>query len=117
MGYKNDEEVKRKTIAPYQEFKYVYNYDRESLNNEDTYDVLPIRISLRDKYDSLMNYANRSFTIETTGPIKIIGPKVQSLLGGQITVYVRSLNDKGRAKVKFIFDDEIKEIELNVNQN
>ena len=62
-----------------------------------------------------MNYANRSFAIETTGPIKIIGPKVQSLIGGQITVYVRSLSNKGKAKVKFIFDDEIKEIELNVN--
>ena len=113
-GYINDKEVVSQTIAPYLNFKYEYKYDRDTLVNEDTYDVLPIRISLKDINNDLMNYAHRAFEIETSGPIELIGPKYQSLLGGQMTIYVKSKLEKGSAKVIIKFDDEIKEISLIV---
>ena len=114
MGYKDDKEVIKRRIAPYLKFKYVYKYDRIILSNEETYDVLPIRISYQDEDGNIMNYASRAFKVETTGPIKLIGPEINNLLGGQMTVYVRSLKEKGKAKIKFTFEDEIKEIELEV---
>ena len=113
-GYINDQEVASQIIAPYFEFNYEFKYDNLELHNEETYDVLPIRISLKDKYGDLMNYASRSFEIKTSGPIKLIGPKYQSLLGGQITVYIKSLNEKGIGKVSFIFDDYQKDLEIEV---
>ena len=114
VGYKDDKEVISRTIAPYLKFHYQFNYKRDYLLNEDSYDVLPIRVSLRDEFGALMNYAERSFTIETKGPIKLIGPKIQSLIGGQITVYIRSLHEKGKGKVIITFPGEVKEIELEV---
>ena len=114
VGYIKDKEVISKTISPYFKFHYQYDFDRTVLENKETYDVLPIRISYRDEDGSLMNYASRSFKIETNGPIKLIGPSIQSLLGGQITIYIKSLNMKGKGNIKIIFDDEIKEIEVDV---
>ena len=55
-----------------------------------TYDVAIVRLSAVDENNRLLNFCNDPVSLETTGPIEIIGPKMVSLSGGMGGVYVRS---------------------------
>ena len=39
------------------------------------------------------------FLLETEGEIEIIGPKIVSLLGGQLSVYIKSKSKPGNGKL------------------
>ena len=79
----------------------------------DTYDVLPIIIKFVDPDGNVMPYANKPIQVKAEGNVSILGPQLQNLLGGQITIYVRSLK-KGKGKVIISNEMETKEIELTV---
>ena len=66
-----------------------------------------------DPNGNVMPYANRAIKVTAEGNVSILGPELQTLLGGQITIYVRSLN-KGKGKVIISNEMETKEIELVV---
>ena len=61
-----------------------------------------------------MQYANRVVDISYSGPITVLGESHQALLGGQLSLYVLSKNEKGKAKITIKVDDIVKEIELEV---
>ena len=113
VGIKDDKEALRKTIAPSLCFHMDYQYDRDYLIEEDSYDVLPIVISFVDKDNNVMPYANKPISIKTSGNISLLGPALQTLLGGQITIYIRS-NGKGEGKVSITSELETKEIPLTI---
>ena len=112
-GYKNNKEVLIKEIGPSKVFDLKVETSRDYLEAKDTYDVLRIKLSHVDEYNSLMYYSQRIVNIKTEGPLELIGPENQALLGGQLSVFVRS-KGKGSAKVKFKMDDIEKEISLEV---
>lgn len=112
-GIKENKEVIVKRIAPSLEFHYEYLCPRNELIVSDTYDVLPIVVRFVDPDGTVMPYANRAIKVTTEGNVSILGPELQTLLGGQITIYVRSLN-KGNGKVIISNEMETKEIELVV---
>ena len=111
---KDGEIVSIKTIRPSHKFHINYEYDRNVLKNEETYDVLPIRVSFVDEDDNVMKYANKAIDIKVEGQAELIGPSMQTLLGGQITLYIKSKKDPGNAKVIIASELETKEIELEV---
>ena len=113
VGIKDNKEMIKKTIAPSLEFHMNYEYERDYLVEEDSYDVLPITVSFVDKDNNVMPYANRAIEIKTEGSVSLLGPSLQTLLGGQITLYIRS-NGKGKGKVIIQSELETKEIELEV---
>jgi len=45
----------------------------------------------------------------------VLGDKHQSLIGGQLSLFVLSENKKGKAKVKISIDNKVKEVELSVD--
>ena len=112
-GYKGDKEVLVKEIGPSKVFDLKVEANRDYLEQKETYDVLRIKLSHVDEYDSLMYYSQRVVNIQTEGPIELIGPESQTLLGGQLSVYIRS-KGKGSAKVKFKMDDIEKEMNLEI---
>lgn len=112
-GIKDDKEVISKRIAPSLDFHYEYELERNELIEGDTYDVLPIKVTFVDPDKNVMPYANKSLRVTSEGNVKVLGPELQTLLGGQITIYVRSLS-KGKGKVVIANDLETKEIELIV---
>ena len=61
-----------------------------------------------------MQYSQRIVEVETEGPIELVGPKQQTLLGGQLTLYINSLNKTGNASVKIKMDDIEKTIDIKV---
>ena len=58
-----------------------------------------ILIKLVDDYGNPIIYANDTFTIDTEGPIEIIGPKVISLIGGSIGFWVKTKGSSGIASI------------------
>ena len=112
-GYKGDKEVIVKEVGPSKVFDLKVETSRDYLEPKETYDVLRIKLSHVDEYDSLMYYSQRVVNIKTEGPIELIGPENQTLLGGQLSVYIRS-KGKGQGKVFLSMDDIQKEIAIEV---
>ena len=110
-GYKNDKVVLEKEIGPSKVFDLKVEPDRDYLEEKDTYDVLRIKLSHVDEYDSLMYYSQRIVEICTEGPIELIGDNKQTLIGGQLSVYIRS-KGKGQGKVILKMDNIVKEVSI-----
>ena len=113
-GYKNNQLVVTKKVGPSKQFDLEVEVSRNVLENKETYDCLPIHLRHVDENGSIMQYSNRVISVESEGPIKILGDKHQALLGGQLTIYVQSLNKTGNAKINISMDDISKEIDLVV---
>lgn len=114
-GYKNDQLVVEKKVGPSKKFDLSVECNKTTLVNADTYDAARISIKHIDENGSIMQYSNRVITIETEGPIKVLGDSHQSLLGGQLSLYVESLGQKGVGKIIIKMDDIAKDININVD--
>ena len=113
-GYKNNRLIIEKNISPSCKYHLDVVANKNTLINEETYDVCRVTIRYVDENNNIMNYANIPLILETDGPIEILGPKQVSLLGGQISVYVRSLLSSGKAKLTIKNDNVYQSIELMV---
>ena len=113
-GFTGNIKVKEVEIGPSNEFDLEVTPSKTELVNSDTYDSLKITLRHIDSHKSLMQYSNRIIEVKTEGPISLVGPKLQTLLGGQLTLYVKSENKSGIAKVKVKMDNIEKEVLINV---
>ena len=114
IGYKNGQKVKEVELGPSNEFDLEVTPNKTGLVNADTYDTLKITLRHVDSHKSLMQYSQRIVEIETNGPVTLVGPKQQTLLGGQLTLYINSLNKSGNATVKVKVDNIEKVVEIKV---
>ena len=114
VGYKDGKAVKELELGPSNEFDLEVIPNKTTLENKDTYDTLKITLRHVDSHKSLMQYSQRIVSIETEGPISLVGPKQQTLLGGQLTLYVNSINKTGNAKVTIKMDNIEKFVEIKV---
>ena len=112
-GYKDGQEVIQKEVGPSKVFDLKVETKRTTLKVENTYDVIRVKVSHVDEYDSLMYYSQRIITAKTEGAIELIGDEQQTLLGGQLSIYVRS-KEKGPGKLTLKMDNIEKVIEFNV---
>ena len=112
-GYKDGQEVIQKEVGPSKVFDLKVETKRTTLKVENTYDVARVKVSHVDEYDSLMYYSQRIITAKTEGAIELIGDEQQTLLGGQLSIYVRS-KEKGPGKLTLKMDNIEKVIEFNV---
>ena len=64
--------------------------DHENLIDAESYDVAEVRIQAQDEHGNILPFYNEPLTIETEGPIEIIGPKTVALQGGMGGAYVKS---------------------------
>ena len=112
-GYKDGQEVIQKEVGPSKVFDLKVETKRTTLKVENTYDVTRVKVSHVDEYDSLMYYSQRIITAKTEGAIELIGDEQQTLLGGQLSIYVRS-KEKGPGKLTLKMDNIEKVIEFNV---
>ena len=113
-GYINDKLVKEVEIGPSDEFDLEVTTNKEELINEDTYDTLIIKVRHVDSHHQLMEYSSHLVNIKVSGPLELIGENTQSLLGGQLSVYIKSKNEKGIGKVTLVMDEFTKEITIPV---
>lgn len=113
-GYKNNALVLTSEVGPSNKFDFETKPSKTTLINEDTYDTLMVRIRHVDEHKNVAEYSSRIVKIETNGPIELIGPKEQSLLAGQLTIYVKSKKENGPASILIKVDDLVKKIDLEV---
>ena len=113
-GYKDGQLVKEIEAGPSDLFSFNVEANKIVLVNEDTYDTARIRIQHVDNHNQICSYSSRPVKITTSGCIELIGPNIQTLLGGQLTLFVKSKNQKGKGKVLIEIDDFQKEIVFEV---
>ena len=113
-GYKNGQLVVTKKVGPSKQFDLEVKCNKTTLENKETYDATRIVLRHIDENGSTMQYSNRVVSIECEGPIRALGGNHQALLGGQLSLYVFSKQEKGEGKIKISMDDISKEISIEV---
>ena len=113
-GYKDGKMVKEVEVGPSTTFDLRLTPHKEYLINEDTYDTLRVKVEHIDEHGNLMQYSQRILHIETSGPIELIGPEYQTLLGGQLSIYIKSKQQKGVGKIKITSEEFNKELTIEV---
>lgn len=71
------------------------------LQEEDSYDVATVRFCAKDQNDNILYYCFDPVVIIVDGPLEIIGPDITPLRGGVGGTYLRTIGEKGIAKVTF----------------
>lgn len=113
-GYIGDKCLLKTTKGQVKNPKLTMTIDEKILIEDVTYDTTRIIVKLVDDYDNNIVYANDTFTIETDGPIELIGPKTIALIGGSIGFWVKTRGETGIGKIKIlserfgILEDNIK---------
>ena len=113
-GVKDGQVVKSAEVGPSTSFDLLVEPSKTELVNEDTYDTSVIRVAHIDNHGNVMEYSSRILEISTTGPIELVGPVHQSLLGGQLSLYIKSKQEKGDASVAIKMDDIEKVVKLKI---
>ncbi len=73
---------------------------QKKLKETRTYDVAEIRVSAVDEHDNVLPFFTEAVSVETEGPVRVIGPAVHVLRGGMTGIYVRSEGQEGAAKIR-----------------
>lgn len=90
-GFKNKALFAEKKISRSRKWDYEVSCSKSSLHNGESYDALRVSIRKIDENGTLMSQGNDCLLLETEGPIDIMGPRQVCLVGGGISIYVRSL--------------------------
>jgi len=113
-AYRGGALVATKMMGQSTEFVLKAKASKDILHNAETYDVARIEISLVDQYDTICAYSSLPLTLKAKGPIRVIGPSIVPLYAGRISVYVRSLEGKGKAALEISSDVNGAKIEFEV---
>lgn len=90
IGQIDGKDVIDQRLEPATSFHYEIKANKTKLINEETYDVSLVSITFVDQNRLQQHYSFKPISVETEGPIEVIGPKMLSLVGGDISIYVRS---------------------------
>lgn len=99
IGYSGDVKVIDKEYGVSNKFFFKTKIDHDLLVENDTYDVSKIDIYKVNEYDMVCDYASDVISFDVSGPIEIIGPKRVCLIGGSISIYIRTISKSGDAVV------------------
>ena len=73
--------------------------DCDRLVEDDTYDVTRIELVARDQDGNRLPYCGETVRVRVTGPAKVIGPDVFSLVGGARAFWIRTTGRSGDVTV------------------
>ena len=71
--------------------------DHTVLCEERTYDVAAVRITARDQNGNVLPFCQEAVRLQTEGPVRIIGPDLAQLRGGQGGTYLKTTGEEGDA--------------------
>jgi beta-galactosidase len=92
--------VKTLTKEPMRQAHLAVEADHQKLVEKSTYDVAALRITARDENENMLPFFLEPVTIETEGPIAVIGPTTFSLYGGIGGTYIKTVGGEGKAVVR-----------------
>ncbi|MBQ4257592.1 MAG: hypothetical protein II713_01165, partial [Clostridia bacterium] len=80
------------------------------------YDAALIRIAMKDQNDNILPFADSIVTLESEGPIAVIGPKQFPLRGGMGGTFVKTVGESGKAALTVsVSDADSVRIEFDVH--
>ena len=85
------------TRSPVTAIHLTARVDRTHLTEGDTYDAAAVRITMCDQNGAPLPFFHDAVTLETSGPIALIGPASAMLRGGCGGTYVRTTGQAGDA--------------------
>lgn len=97
---KDGKVVKTLIKEPVKSINLSHQVSHTVLKENGSYDVALVRIKAVDQNGNVLPFCNEPLTLETEGPIEIIGPKTISLKGGQFGLYVKTIGESGLAKLR-----------------
>ncbi len=74
--------------------------ERTTLREEGMWDALEVRILAEDQNGNRLVYASDALSLETEGPLELIGPETIPLRGGAAGVWLRSTGEKGKGLLR-----------------
>jgi beta-galactosidase len=101
-GYRDQKPVTEKRFGPSVRFSYRYEVQSQDLQNDETYDVSRVTVKFVDEFGTTLHYCTRVISLKTMGPIEVIGPTTVPLLGGDVSVYVRSKKVERRMEARLV---------------
>ncbi|MDD6450628.1 MAG: glycoside hydrolase family 2 TIM barrel-domain containing protein [Lachnospiraceae bacterium] len=99
IAKKDGQVVSDRKISPMTQRQMDVRLSSERLVFDKTYDVLAIRLSMRDEHGNLLSFCNEPVEIEIDGQASVIGPKVTSLRGGMGGFYLKSVDQEGEVHI------------------
>ncbi len=109
---KNGEVVKTVVKEPMRKPNIEAKVSHTKLHEGNTYDVAAIRIRAIDENGNLLPFYQEPIKVEIEGPIQVIGGDVLSLKGGMGGLYVKTIAEKGKAKVRLV-NPQCETVEVN----
>ncbi len=109
---KNGEVVKTIVKEPMCKPALETKISHTKLREGNTYDVAEIRIRAVDENGNLLPFYQEPIQVEIEGPLTVIGNNVLSLKGGMGGLYVKTMGEKGTAKVRLI-NPQLEAIEID----
>ncbi len=97
---KNGEVVKVITKEPMRKLHLSTKVSHTTLHEGNTYDVAAVRIRAVDENENLIPYFQEPLRIEVEGPVKLIGEEIISLKGGMGGLYIKTIGERGTAKLR-----------------
>ena len=85
--------------GPFKKLELTAEASGTSLVEGATYDAALVRAAMRDQYGSVLPFYNECLSVETEGPIAVVGPASCQLRGGLGGVIVRTLGKNGKARL------------------
>ena len=105
-GYRDRKPVTEKRFGPSVRFSYRYEVQTQDLQNADTYDTSRVTVKFVDEFGTILHYCTRVISFKTYGPIEVIGPTTVPLLGGDVSVYVRSKKADHEAEARLVIETD-----------
>ena len=116
-GYINGEKVAETEKGAVTTPKLFVKADKDTLIEDETYDVVRIQIQAQSQYGNVLPYDSSVISVETSNNIEVIGPKTFALIGGQRAIWVKTKGLQGKATIKITSDNfETKQIEIKVEK-
>lgn len=113
-GIQNGTVVATKTIAPLLSLSLVADCHQLKFEIADTYDVQKVILRYLDEHQNIAHLSAMPLQLSIEGPFTILGPSLQSLHGGQLTVYVKTTNQTGGQGTLSITTDEGKVLHIEL---
>ena len=114
-GYnEHGELLATRTLGPSLHYHYDVKVSSNKLINQETYDTTKIVITSLDSNLMRNPYDASPVSITSNGLVTVLGPALQSLHGGALTIYVASLLGKGKGSVNVTLNNQIYSFDFDV---
>ena len=114
-GIKDQLVVMTKKVGTSQTNDLYVKADTQIITETSTYETARVVVEHLDQNLRPLLFSNEVIRVSVEGPLEIIGPSNLALIGGSIGIYVKTIGQKGPAKITISsnnFEDKIIEFEV-----